>query len=112
MMFFDHDGLAEELTSLGLAEAARLRESLGELPAALQRLVDATASAHARRVVAERQWLETGGGPTSPWLRVAREALADYQRGLRLLLQYARPPESVADPLAFLGGVAGDVADG
>lgn len=79
----------EELKSLALAEAERLRSCLEGLNPVLERLVDAAALAHARRILADRAWSEEGCRPDSPWLKTGRDALRDYQASLRLLLKHS-----------------------
>lgn len=90
----------KELESLALAEAERLRACLEGLNPLLERLIDAAAVAHARRILADRAWSEEGGRPDSPWLRASRDALRDYQAALRLLLKHAETP--APDPLQTL----------
>ena len=79
----------EELDFLALTEAERLRGCLDGLNPLLERLIDAAALAHARRILADRAWSEEGCKPDSPWLKVSRDALRDYQAALRLLLRHA-----------------------
>lgn len=78
-----------ELQNLIEIESARLREHLGDLNPILDRLVEAAATAHARHVAAEREWRREGSEPKSPWLKVSRDALRDYQSALRLMLKHA-----------------------
>ena len=89
----------EELDFLALTEAERLRGCLDGLNPLLERLIDAAALAHARRILADRAWAEEGGKPDSPWLKVSRDALRDYQAALRLLLKHA--DISNMDPLGI-----------
>ena len=87
----------EELKLLAAAEARRLRDCLDELNPLLERLIDAAAAAHARHRLAEQAWSDGGCLLDSPWLKVARDSLRDYQAALRLLLKHANAVS--ADPL-------------
>jgi len=89
--------MGEELKLLAAAEAARLRDCLDGLAPLLEQLIDAASVAHARRVLAEQAWSDGGCRPDSPWLKVARDSLRDYQSALRLLLKHAS--SASADPL-------------
>jgi hypothetical protein len=93
----------DDLQSLVQAETGRLRNILDSAPAALAKMIDAAAMAHARRVYAERMWSETGKRPDSPWLKVARDALRDYQSSLRLLLKHVDDAETPRDLFAITG---------
>jgi hypothetical protein len=79
----------DDLQRLTQVEADRLRGIFDGVHASLAKIIDAAAVAHARRVHAERMWSESGKLPDSPWLKVARDALRDYQSALRLLLKHA-----------------------
>ncbi len=89
----------EELESLAMSEAERLRGCLDGLNPVLERLIDAAAMAHARRILADRAWSDDGSRPDSPWLKVSRDALRDYQAALRLMLKHA--DISSMDPLGI-----------
>jgi hypothetical protein len=97
-----HDMHDDDLQRLAQAEADRLRGILDGTPAALAKIIDAAAAAHARRVYAERMWGETGKRPDSPWLKTARDALRDYQATLRLLLKHT-DTEVARDIFASVG---------
>lgn len=77
-----------ELDSLARDEAERLRGCLEGLNPLLERLIDAAALAHARRIHADRAWREEGQRPDSRWLKVSRDALRDYQGALRMMLKH------------------------
>jgi hypothetical protein len=91
----------DDLQSLVQAETGRLRDIFGDTCAPLTKVIDAAAAAHARRVYAERKWAEDRR-PDSPWLKVARDALRDYQAALRLLLKHA-DTEVARDIFASIG---------
>jgi hypothetical protein len=47
-------------------------------------------------------WDDEGRQPDSPWLKVARDALRDYQSSLRLLLKHADDTEDISDLFATM----------
>jgi hypothetical protein len=89
--------VGDELKLLAEAEARRLRDCLDELNPVLEQLIDAAAAAHARYRLAEQAWGSGGCKPDDPWLKVARDALRDYQAALRLLLKHSSAAS--VDPL-------------
>lgn len=95
----------DAIAQLADREARRLRETLGDVPLALHRLIDLAASAYARARHAEDAWRSEGADPTSPWLKLARDAHRDYRAALALLLRHVEDV-SAGDPLGLLGEAA------
>jgi hypothetical protein len=97
-----HDMHDDDLQHLMQVESNRLRNNLDSVPPSLAKVIDAAAMAHARRIHAERMWSEEGKRPDSPWLKVARDALRDYQSSLRLLLKHIDDAETPRDLFAIM----------
>lgn len=92
----------DDLQRLAQAETDRLRGIFDGVHASLAKMIDAAAMAHARRIHAEKMWDDEGRQPDSPWLKVARDALRDYQSSIRLLLKHADDTEDISDLFATM----------